>query len=160
MFKLNEYGINKKKGIEKKFTLYRGVYLNYLDALSFKNYKDKIISFQTFLSTSSKKKKAEFFSKVTRTKLDERQKNCKFSGLITIEYNWSEELFPLCFDISDISYYKNEKEYLFHPFSFFKIKDFKIDLINNTLNLFGKVFVNLFSSISFFINSIDSFLYK
>ena len=59
----------------------------------------------------------------------------KFSSILKIEYNWDEGLFPLCFDISDISHYKTEKEFLFHPFSFFKIKDFKIDLINHTLNL-------------------------
>ena len=135
MYKLNEYGINKKRGMESKAILYRGMYLDYLDALSYKKYTDNIISFQTFLSTSSKMGTAEFFSKLKRSSVDERQKNCKFSSILKIEYNWDEGLFPLCFDISDISHYKTEKEFLFHPFSFFKIKDFKIDLINHTLNL-------------------------
>ena len=135
MYKLNVYGINKKKGMMQKSILYRGIYLDYLDALSYKKYKDNIISFQTFLSTSPKVGTAEFFSRLKRSSVQERQKECKFSSILKIEYNWDEGLFPLCFDISDISYYKNEEEYLFHPFSFFKIKDFKIDLINHTLNL-------------------------
>ena len=135
MYKLNEYGINKKKGIEKRTILYRGVYLNYLDALSYKNNKNKIISFQTFLSTSPKQATAEFFSRTKRTPTEERQKECKFSSLITIEYNWNDGLFPLCFDITDIAKYKTEKECLFHPYTFFKIKNFKIDLINYTLDL-------------------------
>ena len=126
----------------QKSILYRGIYLDYLDALSYKKYKDNIISFQTFLSTSQKIGTAEFFSRLKRSSVQERQKKCKFSSILKIEYNWDEGLFPLCFDISDISYYKKEKEFLFHPFSFFKIKDFKIDLINYTLNLdletFGK----------------------
>ena len=135
MYKLNEYGINKKKGIEKKTILYRGVYLNYIDALSYRNNKEEVISFQTFLSTSSKQKTADYFSKINRTTIEKRQEESKFSSLISIEYNWNEGLFPLCFDISDISKYKREKEYLFHPFTFFKIKNLEIDFINNILKL-------------------------
>ena len=135
MYKLNEYGINKKKGIEKRTIIYRGVYLNYLDALSYKNNINKIISFQTFLSTSPNESTADFFSRIKRTPIENRQNECKFSSLIKIEYNWNDGLFPLCFDITDISEFKNEKEYLFHPYTFFIIKKFKIDLVNYTLNL-------------------------
>ena len=52
MFKLNEYGIKKNKGNKNTNTLYRGIYLNFGDALSYQIHEDKIVSFQTFFSTS------------------------------------------------------------------------------------------------------------
>ena len=135
MYKLNEYGIYKNKGIKNKCILYRGIYLNYLDALSYQIYIGKIIAFQTFLSTSSDKKTAELFSKVKRTSLEERKNKCMFSTIIEINHIYDKELFPLCFDISDISNRKNEKEFLFHPYTFFKLKNFKIDLEKYILHL-------------------------
>ena len=135
MYKLNEYGEKKEKGNKNKCTLYRGLYLNYLDALSYQIYNGKIICFQTFLSTSLKQGTALFYSRKERTTLEDRKRKCMFSTFFTIEHNWDKKLFPLCFDISDISQYKNEKELLFHPYSFFKIKKFDIDLENYILNL-------------------------
>ena len=135
MFKLNEYGIKNDKGIKENCILYRGMYINYLDALSFQIHKGKIISFQTFISTSIKEKTGIFFSKKERKTLEERKNNCMFSTLIKINYNWNKDLFPLCFDIKELSKYTTEEEYLFHPFSFFKINEFKIDLSNNILEL-------------------------
>jgi hypothetical protein len=135
MYKLNEYGIYKEKGKKNKCKLYRGLYLNYLDALSYQIYDGQIICFQSFLSTSLSNKTSLFYSKKERTTLEERKAKCMFSTFIAIDHNWGNELFPLCFDISDISKYKNEEEVLFHPFSFFKIKKFDIDLENYILHL-------------------------
>jgi len=134
MYKLNEYGIKRKKGVYQKSIFYRGLYINYLDALSYQIYKGKIISFQTFLSTTERKETANFFAKI-ETPLNERQEKSMFSTIIEINYNWEKDLFPLCFDISDISYFTNEKEFLFHPYTFFKINDFSIDLSKNILEL-------------------------
>ena len=135
MYKLNEYGIYKNKGNKNTCILYRGIYLNYLDALSYQIYNGKIIAFQTFLSTSISKKVAETFSKINKFSVEERKSKCHFSTIIEINHNFSEELFPICFDISDISRYKKEKEFLFHPYSFFRIKSFNIDLDKYILNL-------------------------
>ena len=135
MYKLNEYGINKRKGLKQNFILYRGLYINYLDALSYQIHKGKIISFQTFLSTSENKSTAEFFSHINRKTIEERKEKCMFSTILNIKYDWDKDLFPLCFNISEITNFRSEKEYLFHPFSFFKINDFKIDISKNILEL-------------------------
>ena len=135
MYKLNEYGLNKNKGKKEKCILYRGIYLNYLDALVYTKNSGKIISFQTFLSTSSHKSVANFFSRIERTPLEEKKNQSMFSTLINIKYNWEEGFFPLCFDISELSKYKHEKELLFHPYSFFRINNYDIDLIENILTL-------------------------
>ena len=58
-----------------------------------------------------------------------------FSTILNIKYDWDKDLFPLCFNISEITNFRSEKEYLFHPFSFFKINDFKIDISKNILEL-------------------------
>ena len=135
MYKLNEYGINKNKGNRKNCKLYRGLYLDYLDALSYEIHEGEIISFQTFLSTSLRERVGIFFSKKERTTLEKRQKDFKFSSIIEIDYNWNENLFPLCFDISEISQFRAEREFLFHPFSFFRVKSFILDIDNYTMKL-------------------------
>ena len=138
MYKLNEYGIEKNLGYKenKEIKLYRGIYINYLDALSYQIHKGKKICFQTFLSTSKKEDTAKFFSYETRTTNDERKKDFKFSLLMEIKHNYKEGLFPLCFYISNISKYKYEEEYLFHPYTFFIIKDFSVDYEKYLIKLY------------------------
>lgn len=57
------------------------------------------------------------------------------STMIEIKHIWKDELFPLCFDISEISQFKYEKEFLFPPYTFFRVKNFDLNLDNNTLKL-------------------------
>ena len=135
MFKLNEYGIKKNKGNKNTNTLYRGIYLNFGDALSYQIHEDKIVSFQTFFSTSLIERVAKKYSKEERTTFDERKEKKMISTIIEIKHIWKDELFPLCFDISEISQYKYEKEFLFPPYTFFRVKNFDLNLDNYTLKL-------------------------
>ena len=137
MYKLNEYGMENNLGYKKKETikLYRGMYINYLDALSYQIHKGKKICFQTFLSTSKEEEEAKGFSCEYVTTKDERKEELKFSILMEIEHNWKEGLYPLCFDIKSISAIPDEEEFLFHPFTFFKIKEFSIDYENYLIKM-------------------------
>ena len=137
MYKLNEYGMENNLGYKKKETikLYRGMYINYLDALSYQIHKGKKICFQTFLSTSKEEEQAKIFSNEYETTVDERKKDLKFSILMEIEHNWKEGLYPLCFDIKSISIIPDEEEFLFHPFTFFKIKEFSVDYENYLIKM-------------------------
>ena len=121
MVKLNEYGESKSKGYKENnhITLYRGINVSYLDALSYQIHKGKKIYFQTFLSTSKKEEVPLQFK--------EELGKYYFFILIKIDHYWEAGLEALCFDISNISNYKKEAEFLFHPFSFFRIKDFSVD---------------------------------
>ena len=129
MYKLNEYGNENNLGYKenKPITLYRGIYINYLDALSYQIHLGKKICFQTFLSTSKNEDTAIFFAKEKRKTADDRKDEFKFSLLMEIEHNWNEGLFPLCFYIAPISKFQYEEEYLFHPYTFFKITGFFVD---------------------------------
>jgi len=137
MYKLNEYGIDNNLGYKKNnsIKLYRGIYINYLDALSYQIHKGKKICFQTFLSTSKDEEIAKDFSCENFTTKDERKEYFKFSVLMEIEHSWKEGLYPLCFDIQNISEITKEEEYLFHPFTFFKIIEFCIDYENYLIKM-------------------------
>ena len=93
--------------------------MSYLDALSYQIHKGKKICFQTFFSTSKEPKEALKFKKNLGKYF--------FFILLEIDHCWNDGLEALCFDISSISKYKTEAEFLFHPFSFFRIKDVSID---------------------------------
>ena len=135
MFKLNKFGKQFKKNInnEENKILYRGICIDYLNILSYQINLGKIICFQTFLSTSIIKKIAHQFSRLNE--IDYKKENSKFSLEMKIEINFSNNLYPLCFDISSISQSPNEKEFLFHPFTFFRLKNYKINYGKNILNL-------------------------
>ena len=138
MHTLNEYGNKNNLGYKetKPINLYRGIYINYLDALSYQIHKGKKICFQTFLSTSKKENTAIFFSYENRRTISERKEEFKFSLLMEIDHSYKEGFFPLCFYISNISKYKNEEEFLFQPFTFFKIKNFKVDYEKYLIRLY------------------------
>ena len=53
---------------------------------------------------------------------------------MTIKVKQDRNFFPLYYEIED-TYYPNEEECLFHPFTFFKLKKYKIDYIGNNLEL-------------------------
>lgn len=87
------------------------------------------------MSTSQNREKARDFSKETKTSDNERKEDFKFSLLIKIEHIWKKDLYPLCFDISKISVYPSEEEFLFNPYSFFKIKNFKVNFNTHVIEL-------------------------
>ena len=55
--------------------------------------------------------------------------------LVEIDHNWKEGLEALCFDIKKISKVSEEDELLFHPFSFFRIKDVLINYDTHIVTL-------------------------
>ena len=135
MYKLNDYGMNYKKMNKENLILYRGICINYLDALSYQIYKGKIICFQTFFSSTKNEKTAEDFAMGDYKTDEEKKKDYQFSTIIEINNSYKEGLYPICFNISELSDYKDEEEYLFNPYNFFKLKDFSIDFEKNELRL-------------------------
>ena len=136
MYKLNEYGQNKTNFNFNKTGIYRGMFIDYLDALSYEAHLGKIICFQTFVSSSLDIEIAKKFAKFN-LKPEEKKRLNKFSVLIKIYQNFNNESYPLCFDISNIGegIFKNEKKCLFLPFSFFKLVGYNLDMNNYQLNL-------------------------
>ena len=51
----------------------------------------------------------------------------QYETIIIIDYIYKNDFIPTAIDVSEISYFKHEKECLFPPYSFFKVKNTKID---------------------------------
>ena len=139
MYKLNNYDKEKNYGYKNNETiiLYRGLKnVSYLDALSYQIHQGKKICFQTFMSTSKSENISKNFASVNNNFIiNGDQINLKFSIIIEIKHHWEEGWEPLCFDIKQLSLIPNEEEFLFHPFSFFFIKEFKVDYSKNLVHL-------------------------
>ena len=139
MFKLNNYDKVKNYGYKnnKSITLYRGLrYLSYLDALSYQIHQGKKICFQTFMSTSKSEDVSKDFTNINNNSIiNGNEINLEFSMVIEIDHHWENGWEPLCFDIKKFSAIPDEEEFLFHPFSFFLIKEFKVDYSKNLVML-------------------------
>ena len=110
IFKLYEYREKNKYYMSKK-KLYRKMYLDPKDIKLYKESKGKVICYPAFTSTS-------LHHKFMPNKWNDRYELV----LIEIEQNNTKSVVS----ISKDSVFQSEQEYLFLPFSFFKIKDLEI----------------------------------
>jgi len=150
------YGINELDNTNKlkknETLLYRGLKMSYINLSFYERNQNKVITLPSFTSCSTNKEIGEIFSgrrkycqdnyKSYYYSLEDRKKNKLFSVLITINYNYKKEWEPNAISIKTLSEYKNENEYIFPPFSFFKIIKIDIDFENYmadiTLESIGK----------------------
>jgi hypothetical protein len=141
------YGINdindEKKGLKKNCSLYRGLTMSYINLSFFERNINNVITFPSFTSCSLDKSIAEIFCGRKKKEgyeemffpLAKRQKDKIFSVMITIEYIYKNSWEPSAFDISEISENSEEKEYIFLPFTFYKIKSVDISFIRYEANI-------------------------
>ena len=137
MYQLNRYKDKpgENNGITQSKIFYRGIVMNYTDLLLYKRCEDRIICYPSFTSSSELKKIAEFFAKRDVDSPEERKKNKVFSVILTINYKFCKNFISYAIDISKCSDYPDELERIFLPFSFFKLKDIKIDYENNIADI-------------------------
>jgi predicted DNA-binding antitoxin AbrB/MazE fold protein len=126
MYSLNNYG--EKKGVKNSEKLYRGIKMNLTDLLNYERAENEIICYPSFTSTTPDIDVANFF------KSDGILPN-QYATLIKINYKQEDGFIPTAIDVSEISKIKNEKERLFPPYSFFRIKKVKIEHSNQTGNI-------------------------
>ena len=124
IYSLNKY-CEKGNGLKESIKLYRGISMNFTDLLYYERCENQIICFPSFTSTSSDIGTGIKFSKKNIKNSD------KFATLITINYKYINGFYPTAIDVSKISAFKNEKEELFPPYSFFKIKHVNIEYENH-----------------------------
>ena len=114
---------------ENKKVLYRGAKLYYSCLLPYERAVGKIILLSAFTSTSEDENVA--LSWAGRSMENEIYKNSlKFSVefKITNLYDEKDNWVSNCIDIQDVSKEKIEKEFLFQPFSFYKVKSVIFDI--------------------------------
>ena len=135
MYSLNSYGI--KNGLFYKRNnkvLYKGMLAPFSSLLPYEKAKGKIILLTNFTSTSEDKNVSLKFSK--RNNPSKYKDKSLFSVIYYITNYWKDDLIPNGINIQKLAKFKNEKEILFQPFSFYKVNDLKIDASNFTADIY------------------------
>ncbi len=133
MYALNKYAKkNSNVALKEKKVLFRGRYIGIIDLLNYERFKDQVLVFPAFTSTSCLQNIADDFNKLYQkrsTKIEEG----KFSVLLVLNYRYEDNkgVVPITTNVQKLSVFDYEAEYLFQPFTFYKIKDIKIDLRNH-----------------------------
>ena len=136
MYSLNSYGeTNKAFLTTNKAKVQRGVKLPYSSILPYKRAVRKIILLSGFTSTSQSEKYAMNFS--GRKDAEAQYKiNLRFSVIFHITNIYINGWIPSGVNVQRESIFKNEREILFQPFSFYYVHDVKIDLKKYTADIY------------------------
>ena len=128
MYSLNTYAEKKDKYCkEDKKILHRGKKLYYSCLLPYERALGKIILLSGFTSTSDSDEVARTWA--GRGRENEVYKNSsKFSVVFNITNLYNNNWVSNGIDVHDISQFKNEKEFLFQPFSFYKVTKVDFDV--------------------------------
>ena len=140
MFYLNVFAKENKKYYEKdKAILKKGTKMYYSDLLQYIRAIGKIIFFSTFTFVSNNELKAINYSGRNQSK-EQYNINKLFSVIFIITNNYHKNWISNGIKIIQENEYKNENnnenEILYLPFSFFLLKDIKIDYNNFTADIY------------------------
>ena len=124
-FSLDNY--SKDIGLRKNITLYKGMKLDIIEIINYERFEGQTICIPSFFSTSIDINVARRFGgRGGDISVSVRKQKGQFSVVFTIMHKYSSGK-PYCYDIENISKFgESEKERLFIPFTFFKVK--KVDL--------------------------------
>ena len=130
MYSLNKYAMEKNKFCkENRKVLHRGAKLYYSCLLPYEKALGKRILLSAFTSSSENEDIANNWA--GRGRENEVYKNSlKFSVVfhITNLYNENDNWISNSIDVQDTTKYKIEKEYLFQPFSFYRVTKVNFDV--------------------------------
>jgi len=127
MYSINNYGKDKDKFYNQdNKIIFRGAKIPYSNILTYKRAKGKIILFPSFTSTSESQKLAENWAGRKEAK-DLYEANLKYSVVYYITNVHKSNWISNGVKVTDIAQYHYEEEVLFQPFTFFLLKDLKIN---------------------------------
>ena len=136
MYSLNIYGQENKMYYEKdKTVLRRGIKIPYSCLLPYERAIGKVILLSSFTSTSEKELTARNFSGRDKSK-QQYKTNKIFSVIYIITNNFKQNWVSNGINVQQETVYKNEKEILFQPFSFYLVKKVVIDKKNYTADIY------------------------
>ena len=137
MYSLNLYAKKKKKYCEdNKKVLYRGTKLYYSCLLPYERAVGKIILLSAFTSTSKGEDVAQAWAERGKGREKEVFKNSmKFSVIFHITNLYNNGWVSNAIDVEKNSEYKGEKEILYQPFSFYKVKKVNINIKDYTADI-------------------------
>jgi hypothetical protein len=135
MFSLNQYAQDNDMYSKEIRELYRGVTMPYSCILPYKRAKGKIIILSAFTSTSEDIDKARHFARRKKSnKIYITQS--KFSVLFYIKNYYKDGWVSSGVNIQKIAAVKDEKEHLFLPFSFYYVRDVRINTMDYTADIY------------------------
>ena len=136
MYSLKKYAKkNHKYYYENKKELHRGVKMTYSNLLPYERAKGKIILLSAFTSTSQDETLAKRWAGRDNTKALYKT-NLKFSVVFIIRNFYNKNWISNGIDIQKEAKYKNEKEILYQPFSFYYVRDVQIDNKNYSADIY------------------------
>jgi hypothetical protein len=135
MYSLNKYATTNGKYLTEKRELHRGVKLSYSNLLPYERAKGKIILLSAFTSTSEDEALAKKWAGRQNTQ-SLYKTNLKFSVVFIIKNCIKDEKISNGIDIQKESKYKKEKEILYQPFSFYRVRDVQIYLENYQADIY------------------------
>ena len=136
---LNLYGNQNKRYFNKdKAILRKGIKLSYSCLMPYIKAKGKIILFSSFILTSVEEKLAKILSGRENSKVQYKFSKL-FSVIYIIKYNYQKNWIPNAIIVDEESpreELKEIKEILLLPFSFYHLKDIKIDFDNYSADIY------------------------
>ena len=135
MYSLNNFAEKEKKFLIENKNLYRGIQLEYTSLIPYLRAKGKKICLSAFTSTTENIDIGKNFAGRNHSK-ETYETNLKFSVLFTISNIYKNGWKSSGVDIQKDSKYKKEKEIIFQPFTFYFVKDVKIDFKNYTADIY------------------------
>lgn len=126
MYSIVEYGKKYYKAIDRGKTFYKGIILNIFNLLEFLKNKNSLITFPYFFSMTTEKNLANISSKRYSSELVEKN-NKLYSVIIQIDYLYDDGYEPCIYNLTQLSNYPDEEDYILLPFTFLGIKKVKID---------------------------------
>ena len=136
MYSLNSFAShNNMYCKENQKILFCGLKIPYTTILQYERVVGKIIFFPTFISTTEDEKIVINFAGRKQTKLL-YQKKFVFSTIIYITNLYKNNWVSNAIDIQNESIYMQEKEFVFQPFSFFHVKNVKINISDYTADIY------------------------
>ena len=127
----------KNKYINEKRTIFRGIKIPYTSLLEYERAINKIIIFSAFTSTSEEEEFAlNWASRKDSKELFEANK--LFSIIYYITNLYENEWISNGINVQELAQYKNEKEYVFQPFSFYYVEKVNINLKKYTADIYLK----------------------
>ena len=135
MYSLNSYATKNNMFCEelgKK--VYRGITMPYTSLLPYERVVGKKILLSAFTSTSENESVAKTWSRRKFSK-EIYENNYQFSIVYYITNNYKNNWISNGINIQKESQFPNENEYLFLPFSFYKVTEVKIDMNEFTADI-------------------------
>ena len=134
MYSLNTYGEKNKMYFNESTNVLRGIKIPYSSLLPYERAKGKVILLSSFTSTSQSERAARNFS--GRNKAQEQFKSkLLFSVIYIIKNYYEKDWISNGINIMQESKYQKEEEILYQPFSFYYVKDVKINKEDYTADI-------------------------